>query len=298
VQFVGGVPYVDLGLDRSVALDGWENYITYVMSPNWQFAYDPGALTATTTNVVPTAAFNAAAAFYPLATTGAIAVYGAPMPTLVMNACNTVQGAVPANTGAAVVLVSHGSNGFYAVNVKNGQNQPPVATADELQNSPNGGGGLLPICPPWDQFRLVRREGPIGNVDTFDDLVMTIGRDEFTTPLIASGAVQGGPDWAFSKAKDIVLGNIGAGRMACPGPVGPLDTCVGFYYNIPAAGTIRPLTLVYGVDYAQFVAGINLTIPGAGTPVFQLQAPGDVSARQVSVDEIRAVILRSGAGFN
>ena len=102
--YVGGVPYVDLGLERSAALDGWDNYITYVMSPNWQLTYGDG-VAVNTSNVIPNpAAFNALAAFVPKVTMGAIAVYGNQMPTLVLNACTSFQAGVAPNTGATVAL--------------------------------------------------------------------------------------------------------------------------------------------------------------------------------------------------
>ena len=94
--YVGGVPYVDLGLERSTALDGWENYLTYIISPNWQFSYASVAPTATTTNVPPVVGvYNAIAAYIPKVTMGAIGVYGASTPPLILNACETSQSGLP-----------------------------------------------------------------------------------------------------------------------------------------------------------------------------------------------------------
>jgi len=114
----GIVPYFELGLDRSVVLDGWENYITYVISPNpvaplippvpnttaWTYAYSP------TTNTPPLTT-TGALAFWPSTSTGGIIVKGE---------AGAVIATPTNNTGAAVALISYGPNGYGAYNLRCG----------------------------------------------------------------------------------------------------------------------------------------------------------------------------------
>ena len=95
----GVVPYVTLGLPPEMALDGWNNFMSYHVStaPDWSL----------------TASFNPAAV-------GSITLNSAP--------------ATPLTTNAVAVVVSHGRNGNGAYTTKGSRNLAPT-TADELENA-------------------------------------------------------------------------------------------------------------------------------------------------------------------
>ncbi len=95
--YEGVVPYVTLGLDRDLALDGWENFFTYRVTPNWTisntFAIGSGNL-----GILDN-----------IDTTGA-----------------------GATEESVVALISHGPNGVGAFNIS-GQNAN-ATDADEIDN--------------------------------------------------------------------------------------------------------------------------------------------------------------------
>jgi type II secretory pathway pseudopilin PulG len=306
-QNFGGVPYVDLGLERSAVLDGWENYIRYVMSPNWRFTYVSPVTDPTTMSAAPPSptVFSADAAFVPKLSTGLIAVYVSLSPPVppVLDPCNGLL--APSNNGPVVALVSHGKNGFYARNVSGNTNTGPAGPSEETQNAtPTSDPGVPAYCP-WNLFRVVKHDAN----DTFDDVILTISESEFTAPLSASGASQGSPDWALSKANDFVIGNIPGIRSACPIPPTPpvyaLTPCTGFYYTLPTSITFPSEVAAYGVTYARgtsstapnpLISTIDSVYPIGTDIAYSLAAPGG-TPRTVTVGELRGILTR-GAGFN
>lgn len=288
-QYVGGVPYADLGLERSAALDGWENYIRYIVSPNWRFTYGP-ALTLTTSNTNPTTTFVANAAFVPKVSQGTIALYSNTTLVPILDPCIN-------STGAVVALVSHGKNGLYATNVSGNTNTGPVGPSDETQNSvPTSTPPGVPAygCVGWNMFRIVKHDA----TDTFDDVVMTISEAEFTGPLIASGSGLGSPDAALAKANDIILGAIAGSRYACGAGPSPAFCATGYYYALPATFTAYPSdVLAFGVLYT---VGGSLAVDSANptpstTVAYTLTAPG-ATPRAMTVGELRIILTRV-AGF-
>jgi hypothetical protein len=252
--------------------------------------------------LAPTGAFSADTAFVQKVTTGLIAVYVNTTLAPVLDPCNGLL--APSNTGAVVALVSHGKNGFYAKNVSGNTNTGPAGPSDETQNAaPTTDPGVPPYCP-WNVFRIVKHDA----TDTFDDVMMTISESEFTAPLIASGAVQGGPDWALNKANDIVLGNVPGTRTACPGP-DYSNTCSGFYYTLPPTGiSFPPEVAMFGVAYTRGTTGpasnpvsttistIDSATPFPGTDIAYTLTSAGGTSRNVTVGELKGILTR-GAGF-
>lgn len=93
--YEGVTPYVTLGLDRDLALDGWDNFFTYRVTPSW-----------TITNTFAIGSGNAGV-LDNIDTTGA-------------------------TEESVVVLISHGPNGLGAFNI-GGPNAGPT-DADEIDN--------------------------------------------------------------------------------------------------------------------------------------------------------------------
>ena len=287
-QNFGGVPYVDLGLDRSAALDGWENYIRYVVSPNWRFTYS-SPVTSTTNITVPTNVFDANAAFVPKVSRGTVAVYTNTTIVPALDPCVN-------STGAVVGLVSHGRNGFYATNVAGNANAGPAGPNDETQNATptSDPPGVPAYGCTWNVFRIVKHDP----TDTYDDVVLTISEAELTAPLIASGALQGSPEAAITKANEIVLGTIAGNRAACPGASNPVCASGGYYYVLPATFTaFPPEILTFGVTYTNSSGfdSIDSALPASGATAYTLQTPSGVT-RTVTFGELRGILVRV-AGF-
>lgn len=293
-QDFGGVPYADLGLERSVALDGWENYIRYIVSPNWRFTYGLPVTSTTTNNPSPTTAFAADAPFVPKVSQGTIALYTNTTLVPVLDPCIN-------STGAVVALVSHGKNGFYATNVSGNTNTGPAGPSDETQNAvPTFALPAGPlygcVAPSWNVFRIVKHDA----TDTFDDVVMTISESDFTTPLMASGSVLGSPDAALAKANDIVLGAIAGSRAACPGASAPACVAGNYYYALPPSGTIAfpPEVQLYGVTHTNPIlyVSIDSANPTPSTSIAYTLSTAAGIQRQMTVGELRSILLRV-AGF-
>ena len=312
-NYSGIVPYYELGLDRATVLDGWENFITYVVSPNpiatplpaatppwttaWLYAY------STTSNASPyTTTPNSA--FWPSTSTGGITV---------TNGTSTIANPAIA-TGAAVALISYGKNGYGAFNVKDATNtQPPVTNIDERQNANPMSGATPPTVVKRDTTDSTAGGGP------FDDIVMVLSANDLTGPLITNGTLQSSAQAVLSQANDIVLGNIVATRFPCPDP-SPGTCTAGYYYTIPvptsascSTGAVMcfpPNVTVWGMSYyAPWSTGAGATAitKTGGTPIDATNAftnptayiltAGDGTQKIVSVIELRGLLSR-GAGFN
>ena len=301
-SYSGIVPYYELGLDRAAVLDGWENFITYVVSPNpiaalvptanppwttaWLYSY------SATSNISPNTT-TGNLAFWPSTSTGGITV---------TDGTNPIADPTKA-TGAAVALISYGKNGYGAFNVKGGKNAPPpAANIDEQQNtSPVSG-----ATPPTET--VVKRDTTDSTAGggPFDDIVMMLSANDLTGPLIANGTLQSSAQAALSQANDIVMGNIVASRS--PVPIGcSVTTPCTYTYNIPNTyTTFPPSVTAWGVSYALSVSpppppSTTITVTATNTTpssvVGYTLTAADRTSKTVSVDELRGILTR-GAGFN
>lgn len=290
VSYSGIVPYQTLGLERAVVLDGWENYITYVISPN-PVSTTPPPLNAwlyTFGISAPNGSSDRSLVFWPSNVSGSINITG----------INTIPNIV-------VALISYGSNGYGAVNTKSVQNDSTDASADELINiSPVTAG-----TPPT--VALVKRDTTDSTAGggAFDDIVMILSANDLTGPLIASGTLQSSAQVALNQANDLVIGNIVASKKSCstyppplpatqPSTCFPSSLCVcasgaGYFYTIPPVAPSFPFSVTPG---ALYIDAINSTNPTSSANAYTLTA-GDGTQKTVLISELRGLLTR-GAGFN
>jgi type II secretory pathway pseudopilin PulG len=283
-RYSGIVPYSELGLDRSIALDGWENFISYVVTPisistalpaatpaytvAWLYSYG-----ATQTNSITS---TASSAFWPSTSTGGIKVTDGATTTI----------ADPAlATGAVVALISYGKNGYGALNVKNTQNDFSAAGTDEKQNA--DATKLVSGTPP--AVLVIKRDATDSTAGggAFDDIVAILSAYDLTGPLIANGMLQTNAQLALNQANDIILGNIVATKSAC-----------GACYTIPATFSFTtPSSLVeWGMSYTSGgSATIDATNPANNLTAYTLTA-GNGTSKTVSIGELRGLLSRA-TGF-
>lgn len=186
-SYVGTLPWLDLGLPKDAALDGHGNFHTYFVSsavaaldPDWTRTAIPGTTTGFSTGSPGRFAIT-----HNSQTTGVDAsLY--PLPAL-----------------AAVVLVSHGKNGFGAITEKGTRN---IASADanELANQPPA---AVAAAPPWSpqvsspiDYSAIGMHVPAVTVTlvtgsttaggTFDDVVLVLRPDDLLGPIIKDGAMK------------------------------------------------------------------------------------------------------------
>ena len=169
----GIVPYAELGLPRSVALDGWDNFYSYAVSPQWTASLNTSGINVGNTTNNPANAFNSG-------NIGTIQVK-----TRVPANQNP-----PTNVGTAVVaLISYGINGFGAYTIKGTQQSAPPPNTDEASNS------LVPSSLPLAALNLAslfQREftDKDAGYGAFDDVVLWLSPNDLLTPLIKDGSMK------------------------------------------------------------------------------------------------------------
>lgn len=196
----GVVPYVALGLSRDVALDGWDNYFTYVVSPQW---------TLTFANSLPTLAgiaqTNDPAAAFIVGALGALTVNdrdpsGNVIPIATANSI----------TGAVATIISHGKNGMGAVTIKGTPNDAGPSTSDEYVNSYAG----------TTFYKRDYTDTDVANHGPFDDFVLVLKPNDLISPLIKDGTFKSAMATIADQISTIKLTVIGAIRSpACSVPV-------------------------------------------------------------------------------
>lgn len=267
-RYVGTVPYNDLGLDRDVVLDGWDNYMVYALSPGWERSYTTSASPSQyQTNV-------ATDAFWPGHASGSI----------------TIQDRIPATnptttntSGIAAAILSYGRNGAGALNVSNNTNALPPSSTDEESNA------LLTASPPVI-YKRDYTEQDIATYGAFDDVVLAISPDDFISPLTISGALRDvGPASVMDGAYDYVVGEIIKTKTIC------ILTCIGYYYIVPGAITF-PAGKLQGWGSTYTSSGGIIHATGGAFTNFTIDVDG-ADAKTVSSSELRAVLAKR-AGFN
>jgi hypothetical protein len=283
-SYVGTVPYLDIGLDRATVLDGWDNYIKFVVSPptavpvpsappsgspNWSTAWLMKYANPVTNPANETATSNQA--FWPSVSTGGVVVKdvaGNPTATAV---------ATPP-TGAVVVLISHGKNGLGAVNIKGVQNDSTGVGADESRN-------INPLVAA-NQLEVVDREISDQN-PPFDDLVMVIRREDLIAPLTANGVLKATADVALAQANDVIIGTTISSRASAA-------TCT-YGYMLPNSYVSNGLPAEWGVSYTRlFFTQVRCDTPPGDA--YTLTA-GDGTTRSVTIGELQGLLARA-SGFN
>lgn len=180
-SFWGTLPYGELGLSRDVALDGYENFFTYFVS-SARLATEPDWALTTATGIPGFSVGNP----------GRFAITE-----------NDIATTLSKNL-AAVVIVSHGSNGLGAFTSKGTRNALPANGTDERRNAPDT--PSLPNLPAaWAAPSQIAVTPPAlpnpgitalvvhDRTDTpapFDDVVIALRPNDLLTPIIKDGALK------------------------------------------------------------------------------------------------------------
>lgn len=151
----GIVPFQTLGLSRDVALDGWENYMSYNV-------YYPAS--GIVNDWVRTTSFNTG-------NTGSVIINDRYPPTSDPPTNKT--------TNAVVVVISHGKNGLGAYTIKGTRNVLPANALDEYQNTVGTG----------NRFSRELFEDTSSTYGVFDDLVTYLTSDDILDPLFREGSI-------------------------------------------------------------------------------------------------------------
>jgi prepilin-type N-terminal cleavage/methylation domain-containing protein len=170
--YLGILPYATLGLPKSAALDGWENFFSYAVSTQWTLTYSiAGPIVGGTSTNVSSQAFN-------VGDSGIIAVNN--------RSPATSSTPTPISSNAAVFIVSHGKNGLGAFTTKGTQNVSPTPGTDELANVPVPTTWAVPSAFYQREYTDIA----VPTYGAFDDVTQFLNPSDLITPLILDGALQ------------------------------------------------------------------------------------------------------------
>ena len=192
--YYGLVPYVELGLTKSSAMDGWDNFFSYGVSPQWTATYNstPPGTQYNTTN--PANAFN-------------VGVPG----IIIVNDRNQATGTVVTITSvAAAVVISQGANGYGAYTAKFTKNDATGAGADEAANIPPSPFSTITTSPP-PYYKRDYTSNTTAQGGAYDDVVMVLNPNDLLIPLIKDGALKSAQgQWADQVAsiKALLIGTM------------------------------------------------------------------------------------------
>jgi prepilin-type N-terminal cleavage/methylation domain-containing protein len=214
----GIVPYVTLELTKSAALDGWENFFSYAVTPQWTMTYDSNIalqVAGGTTSITPAKSFNA----------GAIGLYPASdrSPT-------SPYTAIPITANAVILIISHGKNGAGALTSKNTPNALPVGT-DELANAP-----ISPWNVPTFFFQREYTEFDVPGFGAYDDVLQWFSARDLLLPLMKDGALKSADaQWVEQvlNIKNVVALNMFVNGAPCSPPSSAAFTTLLNSNNIP-----------------------------------------------------------------
>lgn len=313
-KYSGVVPYAELGLDRTAALDGWENFITYVVSPPissnptpppttapspqwttaWLYKYSlPCTANTCTSNPTPANPNLLGAgpyAFWPSSSTGGITIRDT-----LADVANQIADPTKA-TGAVVALISYGKNGYGAFNIKGGTNSaPPAANSDETYNTTPYSVALQPIVIKRDTTDSATATG-----GPFDDIVMIITSNDLTGPLFTNGTLQSSAQTALSQGNDFVMGSILSQKFSCPGAATyPVCSFANYFYVIPPSisTTSFPVSVAaWGVSYTTTKSYIDVNGVSPTTPPLTayILTAGDGAQLVVTSQTVEGSLLHAG----
>jgi prepilin-type N-terminal cleavage/methylation domain-containing protein len=237
----GIVPYVTLDLTKSAALDGWENFFSYAVTPQWTMTYDSiiaNQVAGGTASISPAKSFNAGAK-------GSHPVSGR-LPT-------SPYTAIPVTLEAVVVLVSHGKNGSGALTSKGTPNLPPVAGTDEFANAP-----VSPWTAPAVFYQREYTEVDALGIGAYDDVLQWFSAKDMLLPLVKDGALKSADaQWVeqIAQINDAIASYMFSN--SCAPPTSPLGAQTNFN-NVLTANNIS-LKDPWGgtLTYTQLITGMN-----------------------------------------
>ena len=157
---VGLIPYVELELPRDAALDGWENFFTYQVAVDKQ-----GAVDKQECDHANPASFDSNKDW-----TRLHCFFSGNDGNISVTTKDTAGATVSTVSNAAVVIVSHGSNGFGAQAVKGTLNSLPSEDSDEYANTYQSATDTFVVRPLTDDTD----PGNPASGDPFDDVVFVL----------------------------------------------------------------------------------------------------------------------------
>jgi hypothetical protein len=168
----GIIPYQTLGLPKSAALDGWENY----------FSYEVSNLTPANPGSPPSQDWT-----FKTNLNNGTTFFSGSTGNITVNTRNSTGTSTLSQSNIVAVIISFGKNGSGAVTSLGTTNAPPVKTVspDEYQNTLSGQNAVPNLF--WTRDYTTNSSSTGG---AFDDVLLTISRSDLLTPLFSDGSIQ------------------------------------------------------------------------------------------------------------
>jgi prepilin-type N-terminal cleavage/methylation domain-containing protein len=272
----GYLPYATLNLPKSAALDGWDNFFSYAVSPQW-------TLSSSTASPIAGGTFsNVFSQAFSVSISGAITVSN--------RIPSTSATTTPITSNAVIVLVSHGKNGLGAYTSKGTNNIAPVSTTDEYANAPVSTWSLPPTF-----FQRDYTDVDVPTYGAFDDGVQWFSAADLVAPLAKDGTLQSASSLWTTQITNInnaitsyVLTN--AGSNCAPPLSNQFASAILSPNNIPGTDPwgntieyvqcVKQITQSGGFQTAQNIPNTPFYNPAAGanqTYVTYCQNPGQLA---------------------
>ena len=211
--YLGIIPYASLGLPKSAALDGWENFFSYAVSQNWTLTYGNAPAAGQTFTNVQTASFSA----------GSVGVG-------LINDRLPNGTAIPITNTAVAIIISHGRNGLGAFTSK-GTQISPIAGTDEAANAPTATWTM-----PTSFYQREFTDVDVPTYGAFDDVMQWFSANDLITPLIKDGALKSAEaQWAdqVSQINDALASYMFTSNPTCAPPTNGYFNTLLVANNIP-----------------------------------------------------------------
>jgi prepilin-type N-terminal cleavage/methylation domain-containing protein len=262
----GIIPYAELGLSKNVALDGWDNFFTYAVSPQWTatFTLYPTPTYTSCPQAIANLIYNglnktcdASQTFNP-GNTGIITV-NTRLP-------NGTLATPPMTTSAVALLISYGANGNGAYTTKGTQNSPPLGS-DEIENAilpnflPFTVTVPFPTAPVLGFFQREYTDNVSLTGGGFDDVITILNSNDLIAPLVKDGVLQSAlSTYAIqvSNIQDWIASQISSNGCKVPAG-GAINTPTGIPQNLTSDpwgkilnATSSPFTYAYTNNLPSF----------------------------------------------
>jgi len=224
--YAGVVPWATLGLTQDAAVDGYNQFFTYLVAATAIKTVPVTAITALNAGLVPTIS----------GLEGAISIYSSSALTTQINNCTPI-GSTYNPCSAVVALISHGADGYGAYTGSGAAAAFPYA--DEQQNA-------------LHTNKIVMHDAAMSSTTPFDDIILPMTSSDLLTSLTANGTIQ-----TYNAVLNNNFANI-TSAITAYAMYHRTGTAGSYTYNFPAS--LASLSLPPSVTYDPWGNQISFTL--------------------------------------
>jgi prepilin-type N-terminal cleavage/methylation domain-containing protein len=262
--YAGVVPWATLGLTQDAAIDGYNQFFTYLVAATAIKTVPVTAVTALNAGLVPTIS----------GLEGAISIYASQTNlTIPTNNCmpTSYTSTAPYNQcSAVVVIISHGADGLGAYTTSGAAATPLSNAPDENQNA-------------LHTNQIVMHDASMTTNNPFDDIILPITSSDLLSPLMGNGTLQ--PYNAvlnndFANITAAITNSLIAYKSGGPSPYSYTVLTTSTTPSITAVLASLPQSITYDpwgnqIMYATAITGsISCVLANYSTAIYTLTSKG------------------------